>query len=263
VAKRPLTADKPTGYDLTVTDIRTILHRRTDLSTFVVHLTRKRDDTYSALDALVDIAKYNRLEARTAMGWAKLQDDPADPTRQSQRVVCFSETPLEHVHLMCGPIDNRAIALEPYGIALTKLKARKLGINPIWYVDMTTGQGDSHEWHLAKTLNGLRDAAINAAAADGDNFHDYTLAQLFPFFEQMGTWPNSKKEFWWEREWRHVGHLQLPYRGVIWLCPEDDIHQLSQRAGRELKPWLDPVWGLEEIIAHLADLPPKDVSPFV
>lgn len=244
-------------------EIRSILHRRTDLSTFVVHLTRRRMPNYGPQDALVDIARSGRLEARTALGWAKLQDDRNDPTKQSQRVVCFSETPLEHINLMCGPIQGRSCEMEPYGVALTKLKARKLGINPVWYIDMTTGTGDSHEWHLARSLDWLRDRMIDSAAAEGRNFHETLPARLFPFIEQMGTWPNrTPKEFWWEREWRHAGHLQIPETGAIWLCPETEIDQINARVGHDLAPWLDPRWGLEEIVAHLAGFPPNEVSPF-
>ena len=247
-----------------MTEIRTILHRRTDLSTFVVHLTRLRDAGYSAQDALVDIARAGRLEARTPLGWAKLQDDPSDLSKQSQRVVCFSETPLEHINLMIGTINGRTIAMEPYGVALPKLKARKLGINPIWYIDMTTGRGDSHQWELSRALDWLRDRMIEAADADNRNFHETTPAKLFPFIEQMGTWPAAApKEFWWEREWRHAGHLTLPTTSVMWLCPEGEIDTIQQRLGRTLTPWIDPRWGLEEIVAHLAGFPPGDVTPFI
>jgi hypothetical protein len=247
-----------------VTEIRTILHRRTDLSTFVVHLTRRRDPAYSAQDALVDIAREGRLEARSPLGWAKAQDDPVDATKQSQRVVCFSETPLEHINLMIGPINGRMIEMEPYGVALPKLKARKLGINPIWYIDMTTGAGDSHEWHLSRSLDWVRDRMIEAAAADNRNFHETFPAKLLPFIEQMGTWPNRPpKEFWWEREWRHVGHLTIPGTGVMWLCPEDEIDTINGRVGHSLRPWIDPRWGLEEIVAHLAGFPLRDVTPFM
>jgi hypothetical protein len=244
-----------------VSEIRTILHRRTDLSTFVVHLTRRRDPGYSAQDALVDIARSGRLEARRSMGWAKTQDDPGDGTKQSQRVVCFSETPLEHINLMVGAIQGRAIAMEPYGLALPKLKARKLGINPIWYIDQTAGA--NHQWRLARALDSLRDQLIAQAAADNRNFHESRLAQVFPFMEQMGTWPGSTKEFWWEREWRHLGHLTIPPTGVMWLFPENEANTITQRVGRALEPWIDPRWGLEEIVAHLAGFPMHDVSPFV
>jgi hypothetical protein len=245
-----------------VAEIRNILQRRTDLSTFVVHLTRRQNATHSAQDALVGIALSGRLEARTPLGWAKTEDDKSDPAKQSQRVVCFSETPLEYIHSMVGPIDGRAIAMEPYGIALPKLKARKLGINPVWYIDMTTGTGDSHEWGLSKALDSLRDRTIEAAAADDRGFHAANPAKLFPFIEQMGTWPTSSKEFWWEREWRHAGHLALPATSVMWLCPENEIEVIQRRVGRELSPWIDPRWGVEVIVAHLAGFPSADVSPF-
>ena len=245
-----------------VSEIRTILHRRTDLSTFIVHLTRQLNDVYGAQDAFVDIIRSGRLEARTPMGWAKAQDDPIDPAKQSQRVVCFSETPLEHINLMVGAIQGRRIAMEPYGVALPKLKARKLGINPIWYIDQTGG-GDSHNWVLSRTLDYLRDQTVRNALEAGDDFHSYTLAKLFPFMEQMGTWRGRPpKEFWWEREWRHVGNIELPASGLIWLCPEEEIARVNERVGRMLNPWLDPRWGLEEIVAHLAGFAAEDVSPF-
>jgi hypothetical protein len=248
-----------------VTAIRTILHRRTDLSTFVVHLTRRPDPGYSAQDALVDIARAGRLEARNPLGWAKAQDDPADPTKQSQRVVCFSETPLEHINLLIGPIDGRAIEMEPYGVALTKLKARTLGINPVWYIDMTSGPGITREWELSRSLDWLRDRMIEAAEADDRNFHETLPARLFPFIEQMGSWPGTgraPKEFWWEREWRHRGNFELPATSVMWLCPENEIDTINARVGRTLAPWIDPRWGLEEIVAHLAGFPLSDVTPF-
>ena len=43
---------------------------------------------------------------------------------------------------------------------------------------------------------------------------------------------------------------------------EDEIDTISNRVGRELDPWLDPRWGLEEIVAHLAGFPLRDVTPF-
>ena len=157
-------------------EIRSILHRRTDLSTFIVHLTRRMPN-YGPQDALVDIARSGRLEAGTALAWAKAQDDRNDRTKQSQRAVCFSETPLEHINLMIGDIQGRRVVMEPYGVALTKLKARKLGINPVWYVDCTGG-ADSHNWALSRTLDYLRDQAVRNADEAHENFHGYTLAKL-------------------------------------------------------------------------------------
>jgi hypothetical protein len=101
-------------------------------------------------------------------------------------------------------------------------------------------------------------------ALSSSDFHAHPAAKIFPFVEGMGRWDhlNSIKEFWWEREWRHVGSLALPESGLIWICPERDIHELRERVGAEVTPWLDPDWGLERIIAHLARIEPSDVSPF-
>jgi hypothetical protein len=228
--------------------IREVLNRRTDLSTFVVHLTRDSEGR-TARQALDSIISGRMLRARTPMGWAKEQDDPKDPKKQTQRVVCFSETPLEHIYSLVTDIEGRAIRLQPYGLAFTKLVARRMGINPIWYIDMTPGQ----DWILQRAIETLRDEAIKTG-----KFHEQPMARLTPFLEQMGTWPTRQKEFWWEREWRHVGDLLLAASGIIWLCPENESDSLPAGIG----PIIDPRWGLEQIIAKLAGFASEDVTPF-
>jgi hypothetical protein len=236
--------------------IRDVLNRRTDLSTFVVHLTRDKGER-TARQALDSIIRERVLRAQTAMGWARLEDDQADPTKQSQRVVCFSETPLEHIYSLVADIEGRAIRLAPYGLAMTKLTARRMGVNPIWYVDMTPGR----DWVLRDAIEALTEQAKKSG-----NFHEQPIARLTPLFEQMGTWPSvdSQKEFWWEREWRHVGdlHLDLPTPGVIWLCPEEEMQSIREAIGDPDLPVIDPRWGLEQIIAHLAGFSGAEVTPF-
>jgi hypothetical protein len=231
-------------------NIREVLHRRTDLSTFVVHLTRDRERR-TARDALDSIFNERVLRAVTPMGWADTQDDPANEKKQTQRVVCFSETPLEHTYWLVANIEGRQVQMKPYGVALPKLLARRLGVNPIWYVDMTDSGRD---WTIAKAIQKLRDEAVESGA-----FHDQDIAHLTPFFEPMLTWRvrGKQHEWWWEREWRHVGDLPLPDHGLIWLCPEDEMDSL-----RVEEPVIDPRWGLEQIIAHLAKFPADDVTPF-
>jgi hypothetical protein len=232
--------------------IEDVLHRRGDLSTFVVHLTRNRADC-SAFDALVSIYEDETICAYTPMGRAAEEDDPEDSSCQSQRVVCFSETPLEHIYSLVADIEGRRIKLEPYGIALTKMAARRLGVNPVWYVDMTPGR----DWEISAAANALRELARTS----GD-FHNHPAARILPFIEGMGTWPNRQKEFWWEREWRHVSDMSIPSRGVVWLCPEEKIDDFEDAVGERVAAWVDPRWGLEQIIAHLARVPKRDVTPF-
>jgi hypothetical protein len=66
----------------------------------------------------------------------------------TQRAVCFSETPLEHIYSMFADIANRGVRLRPYGLALTKMVARRAGINRLWYVDITHG----HDWKIRTAL---------------------------------------------------------------------------------------------------------------
>ncbi|MGH3012021.1 MAG: hypothetical protein ACRDMY_09310 [Gaiellaceae bacterium] len=245
-------------------DIRDVLNRRSDLSTFLVHLTREQTDGMSAASNLESIICERRLRAASPLGWAKTQDDADDPTRQTQRVVCFSETPLEHTYSLFADIAGRDVQLQPYGLALTKILARMMGVHPVWYVDMTTRGG--REWEEARALDELRDQAVEA-----ETFHTSPLAKILPFFEHMGTWPNSRKEFWWEREWRHRGELDLtPYwNRMIWLCPEDEHATFESLVADAAPPGqqhgsvcLDPGWGTEQIIARLCGLPAEDVSLF-
>jgi hypothetical protein len=235
--------------------IRDVLNRRTDLSTFVVHLTRDREQEIgwtTAREALEAIIEQRCLRAGRPMGMAKEQDDPCDPAKQTQRVICFSETPLEHIYSLVADIEGRQIQLRPYGVAMTKLTARRRGISPIWYVNQTSG----FDWKTVHAISELKKKAV-----DDGNFHEQPIARLTPFLESMGTWSEgSRKEFWWEREWRHVGSLWLPDRGVIWLCPEADMGAFREKVGDS--PLIDPTWGLEQIIAHLAGFPAAEWTPF-
>lgn len=89
-----------------------------------------------------------------------------------------------------------------------------------------------HEW-LIKPVNKLIEQALKELKAqrdDGDGdlvFGDYPVAKLTPFIEQMGTGPGFRKEFWWEREWRHLGHYELPPR-VIVIAPESEHAEVDQ-----------------------------------
>lgn len=238
-------------------NIREILSRRTDLSTFVVHLTRDRDQEWPAKKCLMKIVEDTVLIAKTPMGWAADQDVPGDSAKHTQRVVSFSETPLEHIDLLVADISGRQVRLQPWGLVITKMTARSQGVNPVWYVDMTPGQ----EWEIANALNQLRDEA------KASGFHSHPAAKILPFFEPMGTWPStgSQREFWWEREWRHRGHFSFRMDQVVcWIVPEAEQAEITalvkdsypQAAAR----CIDATWSLEEIIAKLTDQSP--ISPF-
>lgn len=237
-------------------DIREILSHRSDLSTFVVHLTRSGDGK-SAEDGLKSIINDGTIKARSPMGSAvnKLSNQNGDAN--SQKCVCFTETPLEYLYLMMGEIEGRGCQLEGYGIAMTKKLARKRGVNPVWYIDITPG----HNWLMIPV-----DQVIGEAIRSG-SFEGSHVAKIAPFIEQMGSGQNQetsqpyRKEFWWEREWRHVGDFQLPDHLII-LCPDQNHNEfegLAEKSGRSAK-CIDPTWGLEKIIARLAGFSNDDIE---
>src|SRR6266508_4123946 len=72
--------------------IEEVLQHRTDLSTFVVHLTRDTDGG-AARENLTSIIHERRLRAVSPKGWATWERfELDDDALETQRVICFSET---------------------------------------------------------------------------------------------------------------------------------------------------------------------------
>jgi len=189
--------------------------------------------------------------ANGIFGAAKARLDELGLVVDSQKCVCFTETPLEYVHLLLQQIDNRQVQFEPYGVAFPKKLGRAKGVNPVWYIDITPG----HDW-LIGPINEL----VNQAAATG-SFDIHPIARLAPHIEQMGTHTDMagrliyRKEFWWEREWRRAGNFGLPDH-IIVLCPEGEFPEFQKAVDDQFLPvtasFVDPHWGLEQIISRLA-----------
>ncbi len=250
--------------------IEELLHRRTDLSTFLVHLTRAAEGK-TARDNLLSIAHDGALQARTALGPAAQLEVHLAGTPATQKVVCFTETPLEHTWMLLQQIDGRTIQFEPYGLAITKTTARKAHFNPVWYSDISTRGG--RDWPVASVDKLVASAEQRAKRHDGSVDVNLLAMEpillLTPFFEQMGPIRQGRKEFWWEREWRHVGEYRLafPSRIVAVFAPEadhplfrQDLEQRNERWAR--RPLLDPTWGLERMIAELSNIDSDEMGPF-
>jgi hypothetical protein len=233
-----------------------VLGRRNDLSTFVVHLTKEtpgaETEKSTALENLSSMLRDGWIEARTPMGWGLRKMLTPREAYDSQAVVCFTETPLEQIHGLLD-IENRQVDLQPYGLAFTKMVARGKGANPVWYVDTT----DRHPALLRNALDELLERALGAEGP----FVNHPASRLLPYFEEMGvSRAGARKEFWWEREWRHVGHFSFsPSDIALVVAPSQHHDVLRQIANR---PCIDPEWSLERMIASLAGLGAADVTPF-
>src|ERR1700674_3474124 len=107
-----------------------LLSRRTDLSSFIIHLTRDTEDTerhreHTAQTNLKRILRTRIIEARTPFGPAMSKGRKKD--RDSQRCVSFTETPLEHINRLACEIPGRKMRLSSFGLAFAKMKAREKG----------------------------------------------------------------------------------------------------------------------------------------
>lgn len=80
----------------------------------------------------------------------------------------------------------------------------------------------------AKALDALAKEALKSGSSDVLS----AIARLLPFFDVMGTWSDSQKEFWWEREWRHIGDMKFELSEIVlWLCPEHEADHLTGLLG--------------------------------
>lgn len=239
-----------------MTTIDEILSQRSDLSTFLVHLTKQTEE-YSAKEVLTKILADRTIKARSPFGQAISQLKPTKIRTDSQRCVCFTETPLAHLKLLTGTIELRQVKLEPYGIALPKKLGRKGGANPVWYLDMTPG---APEW-LPPAINEIIGQAI--AKGDTKEFEEHPISKIAPFIEQMGTWEGRKKEFWWEREWRKRGDFSLPQR-IIVIAPEAEHEEIKVTIEahdyHKRTSLIDADWSLEQVIGRLAGFSTADLS---
>jgi hypothetical protein len=278
------------------TPIDSLLHRRPDLSTFLVHLTAQASD---AAMNLLSIMSARTIEARNPYGL--LRDYARDTERHdprlydSQRVVCLSETPLEHVWMMCEEIADRGHPLSPYGLAFSKPWARAVGANPVWYIDVLRTGHRGADW----LTTALANIAKQTVRIGGERYADpfdlsdgaeptrdelplewSPIAEIAPFIETMGPvgrpGETRRREFWWEREWRYRGDLTFAWSEVVAVFAPHDQHDAirgmlqqaeAERASEaqvdpeEPPPILDPRWGLERMIAALANVPDEHAGP--
>lgn len=247
-------------YRRLMAKIEDILSQRTDLSTFLVHMT-KDTPSVTALDVLKNILKSGELRTRTAFGHAVMPLRAAGLPVTSQQCVCFTETPLVHLRLILGEIDGRNVPLKPYGVAFPKKIGRQLGLNPVWYIDMSPGRKG---W-LSEHWNELISSAIDSHKSGAVKFEDSPVARLTPFVEQMYTYDDGRrKEFWWEREWRKREKLILPTRFIV-IAPEKSHASLREFLTEQKKyssnmPLIDANWSLEQVIGGLAGFRPSDLG---
>ena len=208
-------------------DIEDILHFRSDIPPFLVHLTRDyrgvnpKDNLASIIDQKELVPGDTEVSVAKFGGYT--HDMPDEERLAFFGAVCFTETPLNEVHSLLD-IRARQTDLQPYGLVFLKEPLQKRGVSPVLYLNNETRNQSS----VVEALFSLTTSAPGAAkmilpliSAFGEKIQPAAARQ-----RQQG-----RMDFIWEREWR------LPYaRGpfsfsesdvFVGLCPEEEIGEFE------------------------------------
>jgi len=210
-------------------DVNDILHFRSDISPFLVHLTRSLEpmDAKKRLRRIIDsrtLIAGDSLVSHATYGY-RIGDLDAESKRRLFSAICFTETPLTEMHCVLE-IAGREVDLEPYGLVFLKDRLMKRGVSPVLYLNNAQGDKDA----VVRGLDQLIDANREVAEA--------ILPLIAVFGRQLQSVysrfpPRREVDFRWEREWRYpasAGKLEFAENDVfVGLCPHEEIDDFESR----------------------------------
>lgn len=171
--------------------------KATDLSPWLVHLARTRED-------LVSILQERVIKASGPFGIGRDYDHVED----QHKVVCLTEVPLHELH--------RMTVKRPWGIIFDKEQLRaRWNAQPVWYIN-----AQSPQW-----------TALSSSMKEVG--HDSTAAiwKLTPFIDLVRARSDEKPYDWrWEREWRVQGDLSFDFSDVDMILGNegDELESLKE-----------------------------------
>jgi len=219
-----------------------VAERREDLSRFIVHLTRddRRDfkNGQSARRNFQSIYRQKVIRAYQAhcLHRHKLGNVPAHVTR-AFNVTCFTEVPLNQIHLLTQPIEGRRTQMAPYGFVFRKNFLVQQGAQPAIYIN-SYGQ------------NTVVTQAVNRILGEARRAHFRNeIWRVLPFVNAM----HESYDFTWEREWRIAGALRFERKDLVCvILPMAGENQLKRRLARSGVAVISPGWIYEQIVSELA-----------
>ncbi len=207
-----------------------------DLSPFLVHLTRSRSDGTTAKNNLLSIIQYKTLFAGPFLVDDYSQSDARfavpsgkkltpDGMRKLFAFISFTETPLKYIRRLFD-VKGRNKDLTHYGLVFFKDRLIKQGVSPVLYIN--NARGDRNE------LVGVLASLIET--------HPKEAHQILPLISIFGKKLNpgggkAQTEYYpgfaWEREWRFpVAESPLLEFNeddvLVGLCPESEIQEFEK-----------------------------------
>lgn len=224
--------------------IEDILLFRSDISPFLVHLTRSNSNQ-EAKEILGNIINERKLVAGDSeVSDAKfaITEEKRQKIRSLFKAICFTETPLNEVHCLLK-IKYRKINLEPYGLVFVKDNLRNKGVSPVLYFN-NYAQGNKDNVFQTLCSLGLDKKYKDIAAKI------LPLVAVFGYHinNPSGNYKSEKQiDFLWEREWRYPGiegDLEFTENDIfIGLCPDDEIEDFESKF--ESVEFIDPMRNIE------------------
>jgi len=195
--------------------VRKIKRPRTDLSTFLVHLTRDTSAEGGGtpeqnLHSILDVNPKPKIKALNRYGLF------CDSTL-IDKVICFTEAPLDQVKY----IEKSSKTLSDFGLVFSLEFVRNRGGNPTFYIN-TYDQNKLKDsmTYLFNNLQNINNKGLFKS-----------IKNLAPFINTFGkTSANSYADYSCEREWRIVGDLTFDFNDVIiGLCPHYKINDFEHK----------------------------------
>lgn len=219
------------------------LRGREDVSRFLIHLTRDdRKDNKNGRTArrnLANILSEQKIRAFNPHCLFNRKIEKLDAKIADQfDVACFTEVPLNQVHLLTRSIEGRQIKMAPFGVVFTREFLIAAGAQPAMYINGY----HSNSW-LRQSVDALYDAGVVNAKLVEPQW------RILPFLNAM----HEKYDFTWEREWRVRGDLPFrPQELVCVILPEDGQDDFKEKLAEMGIATISPGWTYEQIVAELA-----------
>jgi hypothetical protein len=218
-------------------DIEDIFHFRSDISPFLVHLTRSISNEITAKNALKTIIEGKSIKCgKKPASDARLGTDTRNLNDTDKLkyfcAICFTETPLNEIHCLFD-IAYRQVNLEPYGLVFLKDKLKGKGVSPVLYLN--NEQNDKL---------GIIQALSSLIAS-----HPSEASEILPLISSFGKKfkQDGDIDFLWEREWRYPyikGSFTLTLDDIfIGLCPHGEIKEFEaffKKTYKEDLGFIDP-----------------------
>jgi len=229
-----------------------VLQLRGDLSQFLIHLTRTgpvtiRKDIFPQLNSdqivnhtakqrLERLIKAKQIKAISSFGYFHYKVPKTYPNgythnaqscvvRQWLKAVCFTETPLDHIHIQTQPILGRNLHFESYGLAFKEDFIRRQRGTPVMYFEST---------------NQSIKAALDDMAISQDAQKFKSMMPLYESFGKRIYGSGPDVDFRWEREWRSIDDVSFEWSDVAFgLCKNADNTFFSQMVSNAF-PFVEP-----------------------